>query len=85
MPPPTCSCAREPFPLLLHRAAVLDERQPPVGTAPGTVVAVGKDGIDVACAEGVLRVLRLQAPGGKAMSAREFLNGRPVVPGDRFG
>ena len=48
-------------------------------------VAAGKDGIDVACNDGVLRVVRLQAPGGKPMSAREFLNGRPITKGDRFG
>ena len=24
-------------------------------------------------------------PGGKPMSAREFLNGRPITGGDRFG
>jgi methionyl-tRNA formyltransferase len=76
---------REPFPLLLHRAVVLEGRQPHVGAAPGAVLAAGKDGIDVACAEGVLRVVRLQAPGGKAMSVREFLNGRPIVAGDRLG
>lgn len=76
---------REPLPLLLHRAVVLDGHQPPVGVAPGHVVAAGKEGVDVACADGVLRVLRLQVPGGKPMSVREFLNGRPIVAGDRFG
>jgi methionyl-tRNA formyltransferase len=76
---------REPVPLVLHRAAVLEGAEPPAGTPPGQVLEAGKDGIDVACAGGVLRVLRLQVPGGKPMSAREFLNGRPVVAGDRFG
>ncbi len=76
---------REPFPLVLHRAIVLEGATVPEGTPQGTVLAVGKDGIDVACNDGVLRVVRLQAPGGKPMSAREFLNGRPVTKGDRFG
>jgi methionyl-tRNA formyltransferase len=76
---------REPLPLLVHRAVVVDGATPPDGSAPGLVLAAGKDGVDVACAGGVLRVLRLQAPGGKAMSAREFLNGRPITAGDRFG
>jgi methionyl-tRNA formyltransferase len=76
---------REPLPLVLHRASVVTEGgDVPEGTQPGTVLRAGKDGIDVACAPGVLRVLRLQAPGGKPMSAKEFLNGRPVQPGDRF-
>ena len=76
---------REPLPLVLHRATVLEGQEPPAGTAPGAVLAAGKDGIDVACASGVLRVLKLQAPGGKPMSSREFLNGRPITAGDRFG
>jgi methionyl-tRNA formyltransferase len=75
---------REPVPLILHRAAVLEGEEPPAGTAPGTVLRAGKDGIDVACSPGVVRVTRLQAPGGKPMSAREFLNGRPVTAGDRL-
>jgi hypothetical protein len=65
---------REPFPLVLHRAIVLEGATVPEGTPQGTVLAAGKDGIDVACNDGVLRVVRLQAPGGKPMSAREFLN-----------
>lgn len=75
---------RQPIPLLLHRAVVLEGVAPPVAAGPGAVVGVGRDGVDVACTTGVLRVLRLQAPGGKPMSAREFLNGRPIAVGDRF-
>jgi methionyl-tRNA formyltransferase len=48
-------------------------------------VRASKDGVDVACAPGVLRVTRLQVPGGKPLSVREFLNGRPITAGDRFG
>ena len=76
---------REPFPLVLHRATVVEGAEPPAGTPLGTVLAAGKEGIDVACAVGVLRVVKLQAAGGKPMSSREFLNGRPITVGDRFG
>jgi methionyl-tRNA formyltransferase len=75
---------REPVPLVLHRVTVVEGEAAPEGTAPGTVLRATKDGIDVACGEGVLRVLRLQVPGGKPLGVREFLNGRPVLPGDRF-
>ena len=45
-----------------------------VDAAPGTVVATGKAGIDVATGEGVLRIQRLQLPGKKAVDAAAFLN-----------
>lgn len=48
------------------------------GATPGTVVAEGKQGIDVACGEGTLRLKRLQLPGGKPLTAAEFLNGRSL-------
>ena len=40
--------------------------------AAGTVLATGRDGIDVACGDGVLRMLELQRPGRGRVSAREF-------------
>lgn len=49
------------------------------GKAPGTVVAAGKDGIDVACGDGkVLRILELQAPGSRRMSVADYLPGHPI-------
>ncbi|MFP4160769.1 MAG: methionyl-tRNA formyltransferase, partial [Ectothiorhodospira sp.] len=51
---------------------------------PGTVVAEGAQGIDVATGDGVLRITRLQLSGGKPLTAREFLNGRSLR-GDRLG
>ncbi|MBW8824040.1 MAG: methionyl-tRNA formyltransferase [Xanthomonadales bacterium] len=44
--------------------------------APGTVVAASRDGIDVACGDGVLRLLMLQREGGRAVSAADYLNAR---------
>jgi methionyl-tRNA formyltransferase len=43
-----------------------------VDAAPGTVVAADKNGIDVACAPGVLRLESLQRPGKRPVSAAEF-------------
>ena len=65
-------------------AAPLDEAGDPVDVAPGTVLAVEKAGIDVACAEGVLRIERLRPSGGREMAVKDFLNSRRVVAGDRF-
>ena len=44
---------------------------------PGTVIDCGADGIDIATAEAALRIKRLQLPGKKVITAREFLNGYP--------
>ena len=50
----------------------------PDSAEPGQVVAAGKSGIDVATGEGVLRILNLQMPGKRAMSAADFLNAHSV-------
>lgn len=44
--------------------------------APGTVIAASKDGIDIQCGSGVLRLLSLQTPGKKPMPCQDILNGR---------
>ncbi|MCL6414257.1 methionyl-tRNA formyltransferase [Aestuariirhabdus sp. Z084] len=48
----------------------------PQNASPGTIVASNKQGVDVACHNGVLRLLTLQFPGAKALSARDQLNSR---------
>ena len=46
---------------------------------PGTILAAGKAGIDIACGDGkVLRVTELQAQGGKRMAAAAYLLGHPI-------
>jgi methionyl-tRNA formyltransferase len=45
--------------------------------APGSVLAAGRDGIDVACGTGALRVTALQRAGGKRIGAVDYLNARP--------
>lgn len=51
----------------------------PASAFPGVIVSADKQGIDVACGDGrVLRILELQAPGGKRMSAADYLRGHPI-------
>lgn len=50
--------------------------------APGTILAAGKEGIQVACGGGtVLRIDELQADGGKRMKAADYLRGHPIPVG----
>lgn len=53
--------------------------------APGSVLAAGPEGIDVACGSGILRVTQLQRAGSKPQAAAEFLRGHPMPAGSRFG
>lgn len=46
---------------------------------PGQILRADRDGIDLACADGVLRVLELQRPGGRRISVGDYLNGRPAL------
>ena len=45
---------------------------------PGTVISTGKNGIEVACADGTVFITELQAPGGKRMSAADYLRGHAL-------
>jgi methionyl-tRNA formyltransferase len=46
------------------------------GAAPGTLLRAGRDGLDIACHEGALRIRVLQREGGKAITAADYLTGR---------
>ncbi len=68
--------------LILHRSTVLART---AAAAPGTVVASGPAGVDVAAGDGgVVRLLELQAENGRRLPAAGFLAGRPIAPGARF-
>ncbi|MGV8940529.1 MAG: methionyl-tRNA formyltransferase [Lysobacter sp.] len=59
--------------LRLHAAVALPLAHDAV---PGTVLAAGREGLDIACGEGILRIRVLQRDGGKAITAADYLNGR---------
>lgn len=52
--------------------------------APGEVLGADPSGLLVACGGGVLRLRRLQRPGGKMLEAAEFLRGFPIAAGLRL-
>lgn len=45
----------------------------------GTVIAESRFGIQVLSGDGILNLLTLQLPGGRALSAEQFLNGRSLL------
>jgi methionyl-tRNA formyltransferase len=51
---------------------------------PGTVLAVGREGIRVACGEGALEIAELQRAGGRRLRADEFLRGFAVGVGEQL-
>jgi methionyl-tRNA formyltransferase len=54
--------------------------------APGTILAATKEGLDVACGTGSLRLTHLQLPDSRAMPFKDVLNGhaRLFTPGQQF-
>ena len=51
---------------------------------PGTVLSADASGVRVACGEGQLCLTQLQRPGGKRLSAADFLRGCPLQSGQRL-
>jgi methionyl-tRNA formyltransferase len=66
--------AGEPLRIWAARAIELDHH-----AAPGRVLAAGRDGIDLACGTGALRVTAVQRAGGKRIGAVDYLNARPEL------
>lgn len=46
--------------------------------APGTILALTKKGLQIACGEGALEIRTLQAEGGKRMAAPDYFRGHPL-------
>lgn len=59
----------------LTESADGDRPMPP----PGNILAARRDGIDVVCADGALRILELQRAGGRRITAADYLNARPQL------
>ena len=53
-----------------------------VTATPGTVTAIDRGTLDIACADGILHVTHLQPEGKGRMAAADFLRGRKISVGD---
>lgn len=61
----------------IHQAQALEQGS---DHAPGTVLRRERDGIDIACGDGTLRVTSVQLPGTRALSVSDLINGgKPVL------
>ena len=58
--------------------------QADIRAQPGTIVAIERGGIVVACGQGGLILEVVQKAGSKSLSVEQFLSGHPLQCGDRF-
>ena len=63
--------------LRIWEAAVLEHEA--TDAVPGSIVAAGKAGIDVATGAGVLRVRQIQPPSGRVMDVEAYLAAHPLA------
>lgn len=75
--PGTHTCYKD-IKLRISHAECLPENS---SAKPGTILSADKSGILIACGKGVLRIKKLQRPGGKALTAADFLNGTRLDTG----
>ena len=59
----------------IHATRVVEGK---AGAAPGSILALTKTGLQVACGEGAVEILSLQAEGGKRMAAPDYFRGHPL-------
>ncbi|HVS50945.1 MAG TPA: methionyl-tRNA formyltransferase [Opitutaceae bacterium] len=78
-PWPACATEIAGQPIKVGLAEVAPSSAP--AHAAGRVLGADADGLLVATGDGVLRLRRLQRPGGKMLPAAEFLRGWPIAAG----
>jgi methionyl-tRNA formyltransferase len=75
-PWPVCETRLAGARLRVWQARALSQ---PAGAAAGTVVATGREGIDVATGAGTLRLERVQQPGGRPLEAADYARSRALA------
>ena len=59
----------------VYETAIVKESS---GKTPGTVLGLTKQGLQIACGEGIIEIRTLQAEGGKRMAAPDYFRGHPL-------
>ena len=67
----------------LHHATALEHSS---DKEPGTVISREREGVDVACGTGTLKITSVQLPGSKAQSISDLINGgkQVLLPGQEL-
>jgi methionyl-tRNA formyltransferase len=84
-PKPGAFTTRKGTELKLFGAIATDEAGDEGGAQVGQVLKIDRSGMLIACGDGAVRVLQVQAPGKRRISALEFARGRGVAVGDVLG
>jgi len=80
-PWPICQTFHNETRIRVWKAEALDLK---TNSNEGAIIAINENSIDVACSEGVLRLLTLQRDGSKQLPTQEFCNGYSLTVGDTF-
>lgn len=72
-------------PLKVWKAVPETDNSAAVAELPGTVLAIGTEGIVIACGAGRLTIEAVQKPGGRRQPALEWARAVALKPGHRFG
>lgn len=70
-PWPVAFARTEKATVRIWEAIVLEQHSP---TSPGTMIQISPAGIDVSTAQGILRLQKIQLPGGKRITIHDLLN-----------
>ena len=66
--------------LRIHGAVALDQTH---SATPGSLLVASREGLDIACGQGVLRLRVIQREGGRAITAADWINARrDLEPGN---
>jgi methionyl-tRNA formyltransferase len=74
----------EPLRVIFDEVAAADSATDQPAGEPGTVLAIDRDSMHIACGQGVLVPRRVQPAGKRSMTVGEFLRGHAAKVGDRF-
>lgn len=79
-PWPVAFCDFNGQPLKIWQAELLSDT---TDLPPGTIVNASKLGIDIATGDGLLRIVKVQLPGGRILGITDFLNAhqKDLIPG----